>query len=300
MRKTHIIAIGMALGLGFAASAATAQDNACDRACLATFEQRYLQSVIQNDPRIVPIATDVRFTEDARELQPGEGLWKTATALRQHRLSVLDDLWDTAAGFAIVDEGEETVLLSYRLKVDGGAITEIETLVSRYSPDGPAQSPSGNFAQRETLATVNEAFHREISENLRETRGEVIRIADYYPAGLKAGSFVKVDAPMAPGAGRLENGTILAGPACTFNENCRDMKTQPSPERPTLRFRRLAVDDVTGVAFYWLDWIQSKTGNNLVAFEAFKVYDGNIQAVEAFLKIDDRDRYPGWGGVLTP
>ena len=299
MQRFHVLALVRTLGIGLSTLAVMACDAApqadiCDRACLAAFEQHYLQSVVQRDPALVPIAADVRYTEDARELQPGAGLWGTATALRQHRLSVLDDLWDTAAGFAIIDEGSETVLLSYRLKVENGALAEIETLVSRYDPDGPAMSPTEDFATRGTFATVNEAFHYEIPQSLRNTREEIIDIADHYPAGLKAGSFVAVDAPMAVGAGRLENGTILAGPDCMFNENCRNMKTQPSPERPTLRFRRLAVDDVTGIAFYWLDWVQSGTGNNLVAFEAFKVYDSNIQAVEAFLKFDDRERYPGW------
>lgn len=275
------------------AAAETAAANACDRACLGDFERRYLQSVVQNDPSIVPLAADVRFTEDAWDRQPGEGLWGTATALRQHRLSVLDEEWQSVAGFAIVDEGDETVLLSYRLKVDGDAVSEVETLVSRYAPGGPAAS-AGNFAERETLINLHDAFHYEIPEHLRESREELIRIADFYPAGLKAGSFVEVDAPMAPGARRLENGTLLAGPDCTINENCRDMKTQPSPVRPTLRFRRLAVDEERGIAYYWLDWVQISTGNNLVAFEAFKVYDGNIQAVEAFLKYDDRERYPGW------
>ncbi len=281
-----------ALTLVLGACAAGAQE--CDRACLGEFEQRYLESVVRNDPSLVPLAANVRFTEDAWDRQPGEGLWGTATALRQHRLSVLDDQWDTVAGFAIVDEGDDTVLLSYRLKVEGGALTEIETLVSRQSMDGPANMTASNFRERETLSHLHEAFHYEIPEEMRETREELIRIADYYPAGLKAGSFVEVDAPIAPGARRLENGTLLAGPDCTFNENCRDMKTQPSPERPTLRFRHLAIDEETGVAYYWLDWIQSATGNNLIAFEAFKVYDGQIQAVEAFLKFDDRDRHPGW------
>lgn len=253
--------------------------------------------MVQNEPAIVPLSENARFTEDAQVLQPGEGLWGTATALRQHRLSVVDDVWDTVAGFAIIDEGAETVLLSYRLKVADGGLTEVETLVSRYNPDapvGPLGGAPSSFADREAFATVNAAFHQEVPESLRESREAIIRIADLYPAGLKAGSFVEVDAPIAPEARRLENGTLLAGPDCQFNENCRDMKTQPSPVRPTLRFRRLAVDDVQGIAYYWLDWVQIATGKNLVAFEAFKVYDGQIQAVEAFLKIDDRERYPGW------
>lgn len=275
--------------------AGAAMADTCDRACLADFEQRYLESVVRNDPSLLPIAPDARFTEDAWERRPGEGLWGSATALRQHRLSVLDEHWQAIAGFAIVDEGEETVALSYRLKVEDGAVSEIETMVSRHNPDGggPAAS-AGNFAERETLINLFDEFHYDVPEELRETREELIRIADFYPAGLRAGSFVAVDAPMARAARRLENGTLLAGPDCAFNENCRVMKTQPSPLRPTLRFRRLAVDEEQGIAYYWLDWIQISTGNNLVAFEAFKIYDGQIRAVEAFLRFDDRDRVPGW------
>jgi hypothetical protein len=280
-------AVGLALGVVAAAPAAMAQDNGCDRACLGEFEQRYFQSLISHNPEDLPVAADVRFTEDATELQPGEGLWATATGVRQHRLSVLDDLWDTVAGLAIMEEGDSMTLLAYRLKIEDGAVTEIETMVVRDSAESP-------FADRPALMSPREEFFVEVPEDQRETREEIIRIADHYPAGLKAGSFVEVDAPFAEGARRTENGTILAGPDCTFNENCRDMKTQPSPERPTLRQRLLAVDEVTGVAYYWLDWVQISTGNTLEVYEAFKVYDGQIHAVDAFIKTDDRERYPGW------
>jgi hypothetical protein len=86
---------------------------------------------------------------------------------------------------------------------------------------------------------------------------------------------------------------ILAGPDCTFNENCRDMKAQPSPTRPTLQQRLLAVDEETGVAFYWLAWRQ-RSGDWIAVWEAFKVYDSQIWAVEAFLEQMDPNMGNGW------
>ena len=44
--------------------------------------------------------------------------------------------------------------------------------------------------------------------------------AERYPAGLKIGSFVKVDTPFAPEAYRFENGRLMAGPGCTFIPGC--------------------------------------------------------------------------------
>jgi hypothetical protein len=71
------------------------------------------------------------------------------------------------------------------------------------------------------------------------------------------------------------------------------MKTQPSPERPTLRQRLLAVDEHQGIVFMWLDWEQ-QSGATLEVFEAFKIYAGHIHSVEAFIKNDDPANYPGW------
>jgi hypothetical protein len=47
-----------------------------------------------------------------------------------------------------------------------------------------------------------------------------------YAAGLKVGSFVKVDAQFAPEAYRRENGQLMAGPKRTFMPGCTDMKEQ--------------------------------------------------------------------------
>ena len=259
----------------------------CDRACLHAVVELYLDALVANDPSEAPFASDVRFTEDGVDRALGEGFWASATGLRDLRLEVLDPSLDTAIGLAVMDEAEGIVLHAFRLKVEADAITELETLVVQ--PRG-----ENAFVNLETLAEPRfEMTFTPAPEHL-ESREETIRIAQFYPDGLKAGSFEEVDAPFPAGATRRENGMILAGPRCTFNETCQNMKTQPSPTRPTLQQRLLAVDEETGVAFYWLAWLQSGTGNWLAVWEAFKVYDGQLHAVEAFLEQMDPDVGPGW------
>src|SRR4051812_5193938 len=67
---------GLAL-LGLAGQAGAAQS--CDRACLVGITDRYLAAVVAHDPSKAPLAPDVMFVENVKRLQPGEGLWKTAS-----------------------------------------------------------------------------------------------------------------------------------------------------------------------------------------------------------------------------
>lgn len=262
-------------------------DAACDRACLSGVMDAYLASLLSHDPSALALSDDVLVTEDGGDHLPGEGFWARATALQDLRLRVLDPATGTAVGLALMSEGEQLVLLAFRLKVEDGLITEIEQMPVHPQGENP-------FVNRETLSRPRTEFLVEAPPELRNSREEIIAISQTYPDGLKAGSFVEVDAPFAPGARRLENGMVLAGPDCTFNENCRDMKTQPSPTRPTLQQRLLAVDEETGVAFYWLAWRQQASGDWIAVWEAFKVYDGQIWGVEAFLEQMDPDMGDGW------
>jgi hypothetical protein len=53
---------------------------------------------------VQPLAANARFTEDAKELRVGEGLWKTAGKLRPFRTDFLDATTGTAATHAVVEE----------------------------------------------------------------------------------------------------------------------------------------------------------------------------------------------------
>ncbi|RYG68057.1 hypothetical protein EON77_15880 [bacterium] len=127
------------------------------------------------------------------------------------------------------------------------------------------------------------------------TRAEAMRIARLYPAGLDVGSFVTVDAPFTPEAFRIENGTAMAGPACTRDEACRNIRTQPvsNPLRGKIDVRVVAVDERLGIAWLRMEW-GTRNDMKLAVWEAFKIYDGKIHAVEAFMKVIPPGLGSGW------
>src|SRR5215471_12054316 len=54
---------------------------ACDRNCLRTLLDQYLAAVVKHDPKAAPLAVGFRQTENAINVGPGAGLWKTVTGL---------------------------------------------------------------------------------------------------------------------------------------------------------------------------------------------------------------------------
>jgi hypothetical protein len=81
----------------------------------------------------------------------------------------------------------------------------------------------------DSLKTASAAVNVVPDPSQRNTRGDLTRLALLFPAGLKVGSFVKVDAQFAPAAYRLENGQLMAGPGCTFIPGCANIKEQRLP-----------------------------------------------------------------------
>jgi hypothetical protein len=127
-------------------------------------------------------------------------------------------------------------------------------------------------------------------------RDDAIRIAKFYPAGLKIGSFVTVDAPFAPDAYRIENGAITAGPGCS-RPGCENIKTQKIMEHSFIATRVVAVDEDLGLVLLRMNFGQTSAygqGNALIVWEEFKVYGGQIHAVEAFMKIMPASMGSGW------
>jgi len=260
---------------------------ACDRACLQGHITEFLYALVEKDPQSLPVATDVRITENSEEAELGQGLWRTATRLRGYRQDFIDEAEGVAGAHVILEEQGAPTLLVLRLKIENELITEIETVTTRSRTEGVIFNIDGLNAPSRGMQYVPRP------EQL-DTREEMIRIASLYPAGLKTGSFVEVDLPYTEDAYRLENGNIMAGPDCVLFEGCDNIKTQDiSPGRTTLDKRLVAVDERMGIVWFRLSW-ERGTNQRLVVWEAFKVYDGQMHAVEAFMKLDPEDLGSGW------
>ena len=96
---------------------------------------RYLSALAANDPSGLPLAARVRYTENGRRLELGEGLWRTASGIPAHDYAYVEDGEAGQIGwFGVVDEGARPAVLFVRLRVRDGQIGEIETIVRREAP----------------------------------------------------------------------------------------------------------------------------------------------------------------------
>jgi hypothetical protein len=260
---------------------------ACDRECLRGQVTQYLHALLAHDPSSLPIADSVRFTENSKDAKLGEGLWRTVTKLRGYRQDFIDEREGVIGSHVILEESGTPTLLVLRLKIADEQITEIETVTTRSRAEGV-------LLNLDNLDMATAKMQYVPRPEQLETREEAIRIASLYPAGLKEGSFVAVDLPYTLEAYRLENGEIMAGPECTRFPGCDNIKTQDiSPGRTTITQRLIAVDERLGIVWFRLSWERGE-GTRLVVWEAFKVYDGQMHAVEAFMKLDPKDLGSGW------
>jgi len=275
----------------FAASAAAQRNTpaACDRECLRGFVTQYLDAMVAHNPKALPLASSARFTENTKTMPLGEGLWKNASKLRTYRLDFLDVRDGQAASHVIVEEGANPVMLALRLKIVNKQITEIETMVTRTMPEGA-------IFDVENLKTARPEMNVVPEKSQLMSREEAIRIAEFYPTGLKVGgTFEAVHAPFAPDAFRLENGRLRAGPgARAGSENILTGRVMPHPD---VVYRVAVVDEEMGNVLLWMDFGDTGSygaGNALTTFEAFKIYGGQIHAVEAFIRILPANTPAGW------
>ena len=80
-----------------------------------------------------------------------------------------------------------------RLMISDKILSEVETQVTRSRVGGAIFAIEGLKEASKAMAFVPERTHL-------ATRDEAIKIAEYYPAGLKVGSFVSVNARFATAA----------------------------------------------------------------------------------------------------
>lgn len=287
-----LIAFGWAVTASAAAGAQAS--TTCDRECLRSHITQILWSFVRHDISKLPVADTLRVTEDAVEKPLKDvGLIRTITALRGFRQDFIDERMGVAGAHVMVEESGAPIMLVVRVKVVGDKLTEIELVPTRSRSEGLIFNIDG---LRAPSAVMNYAPRRE----QLPTREEALKAALKYPEGLAlAKTFADVNLPFAPNAYRYENGQIMAGPDCRFAPGCQDIARQSLAifERlgdPVTRV--VAVDERMGIVWLRLAWgVRQEGGDQLTAFEAFKVFDGQVHAVEAFIRIlPIEKRNGGW------
>jgi hypothetical protein len=271
------IAVTILLALsGSSQAPALAED--CDRVCLADMMTQYVDTLVEHDPSKLPLADNVRFTEDSKILKLGEGLWQTVTEKGEFRQDYLDRKKQIAATHLLLREDENQVLYSALLYVKDKTITGIETMVQRVTPESRFQPTE--------LRTSIRGMNDPVPADKKQSRESMIKTALTYTGGLRIGNFTDGGTPFASETYRVENGVITAGKGCG-RADC-GMYSQRIMLHPSIIASVAAVDEENGVVPLWMNFGHTGSsygeGNALVTFEAFKVWGGEIHSINAFFR----------------
>jgi hypothetical protein len=293
MKKT-ILGLLLTISVWGATAHAMQSATTCDRECLRGKVTQLLYALLKHDVSGLPVAGTLRVTEDAVEKPLAKvGLVTTVTRLRGFRQDIIDERAGVAGADVIVEETGAPVLLVVRLKVVADKLSEIELVATRSRAEGLIFNIDG-------LSAPSQVMNYAPRPEQLSSREDAIKAAMHYPAGLAAAkTFADVNAPFAADAYRYENGQVMAGPDCKFAPGCQNISTQSLAIFNRLgeaQTRVAAVDERMGIVWLRMAWgVRERGGDQLTVWEAFKVYDGKIHAVEAFMRIlPVEKRNGGW------
>jgi hypothetical protein len=175
-----------------------------DRSALIALLDSYGKALVAHEAKRLPLAPNVRFTENGQTIPLTEGLWCTASGIHTPRYAEFADPRGGAAGFfGVAEENGAQVLLGARLKTEGGLISEIETLVIR--PHGLLFNPAAMLKPASVYKTI--------APSARASREELVAAASAYFNGIERSNGRMI--PVLPDCLRIENGTqtVLAAGA---------------------------------------------------------------------------------------
>lgn len=217
--------------IGFATAAPE-----CDRQCLVDLMQKYVGMLPNHDPKSLPFAENVKFTENSEKtvefLEVGKGLWENATAgPTEFQIYAADPEAQTAACLVVMKEKEMDILLGARIKLENSKITEAEHLVVRGSAMGGT-----SYGSMPTLQKARPGFSEDVPKAEQMKREDLLRIGLSYYDALTSEDGKR--APFAQECERRENGMTTAGGA----RPAPGGKTPPGGAIPTGGFGGVPMD----------------------------------------------------------
>ena len=105
---------------------------ACDRACLYSQLDRYLDALRSRDATKVNWSARPRHSENNVALQPGDGVWVTLTSIdARYEMRFADANSGVVAVFGVLDERGTRAPYALRLKIVEGVVAESEIVIAR-------------------------------------------------------------------------------------------------------------------------------------------------------------------------
>jgi hypothetical protein len=284
-----------------------------DRAGLVRLADDYLAALVAHDPKKVPLAADLKFVENLTRMQPGEGLWKTASGVpTTYKVVVPDTVWQSV-GFIVmmqesVDGKSNPIEVGGRLKLVNGRITEAEHVVVHTVRE----------TSMKNLQKPRAPLLTDVSEPYRDARGRLLYIGRRYYDALDFNNGRL--APFADDCVRYENGMQTArntvpteaagmgaapgqGPSLAGSLTCAaQLDTQTFTYIDSIdNVRMIAADEQTGLAIGFSHFRHSMKNKefhlvgipgretftmntapfDLPAVHIFKIWNGQIHEIDA-------------------
>jgi len=288
----------MAWGSNIKANAQS--DTACSRENLKGIVDKYFAAIQAHDPSGLPLASNVKYTENGKELAVGEGLWKSAdkTLFRRdlidtkkcgtHSNVMIEEKFDPATvGQPMALPGIKPkpmpekgtlrpILFGVRLKVEDEKISEIETIIARESEF--AFNPDGQ------LATKDQDWESILPLEERSSRLAMIAAANDYFDMFAAEPDVRT--PFASVCDRWENGlqTTAGGMFTLEGEDGKKAEMRAhdcSPKGLVIKNqgpRRFLVDVEAGTVVAFVHFVGA-----LPDFHVFKMRNGKVDLINAVI-----------------
>ncbi len=269
---------GGAGGTGQGGAGGTGQGGAggnnaeCTRQLLQNTVDAYFEALAAHDPSTLPLADDVKFTENGEVVELGEmGMWTTAGAL-VYSQTALDTMECMSVSQAVVPDGAMDIPFALRLKLESQKITEIETIRVRpgdYSVASDTQAlmasagsvhwedpvPADQQNSREEIFNWMDKYYRVFPNGVCNTSGDCTRIEN------GGGSF-----------------SCSAGASCSAGP--------PGAGQAALNPRLILVDTERGLGIGFTMFQGTYTDTHM-----FKMYGGQVYGVSAILASADSS---GW------
>lgn len=166
---------------GSCPSQATARDAAqtnaaasCDYACLAGLLDQYIAALGAHDPSRLPLASDVKYTENTISLKIPDALWGTISGMGTYKIYFADPQGGEVGCECTIRENGTPAILVVRLKVANRKIAQVETVVRR------GAEPAQNLEKR----GPNPVWLEPVSAAKRTPRDTMLKDGNQYFEGI--------------------------------------------------------------------------------------------------------------------
>lgn len=280
--------------VGFlAACQSTNSTNTCQRDCLVTIADNYLDSLTKQSATSLSLSNNIKITNNGELVEVGEGLWKTVSGIQFKELFA-DAKSKQAAGLAVLSEGGSDLLLAFRIKIDNNKITEIENLLARQGAH-PLFDP-------EAIVRDDRHYTIPFATNQRPTRQQLISAADAYFDGIESSSPDNV--PFHAECYRYENGVRTTNnPERGFTSSCAGGFSYFTYITEIDNRRYPIIDEERGIIFGFVTFQvpgtaryairngerielpeRSRSPRTIYIAELFRLENGKIRDIEAYMK----------------